>query len=107
MDVRNCKTCGRLFNYMGGAPLCPECKAALEKKFEDVKVYVVPDVEGAVVADQILPPSAPVAPVSPFGPCGPVEPVAPVSPLGPVAPVSPFGPCGPVAPVAPVSPFSP
>ena len=36
MDVRNCKTCGRLFNYMGGAPLCPECKAALEKKFEDV-----------------------------------------------------------------------
>lgn len=40
MDVRNCKTCGRLFNYMGGAPLCPECKAALEKKFEDVKVYI-------------------------------------------------------------------
>ena len=40
MDVRNCKGCGRLFNYMGGAPLCPECKAALEKKFEAVKDYI-------------------------------------------------------------------
>ena len=40
MDVRNCKGCGRLFNYMGGAPLCQECKAALEKKFEAVKDYI-------------------------------------------------------------------
>ena len=40
MDVRNCKTCGKLFNYMGGPTMCPECKAALEKKFGDVKAYI-------------------------------------------------------------------
>ena len=26
MDVRNCKGCGRLFNYYGGVPLCKACK---------------------------------------------------------------------------------
>ena len=40
MDVRNCKSCGKLFNYMGGAPLCPECRTALENKFHEVKQYV-------------------------------------------------------------------
>ena len=30
MDVRNCKQCSKLFNYIGGAPICPEC-ATLEK----------------------------------------------------------------------------
>ena len=40
MDVRNCKSCGRLFNYTGGKPICEDCKAALEKKFHDVKDYV-------------------------------------------------------------------
>ena len=40
MDVRNCKTCGKLFNYMGGVQLCPECRAELEKKFGDVKEYI-------------------------------------------------------------------
>lgn len=40
MDVKNCKGCGRLFNYMGGAPLCPTCKEELEKKFEQVKTYI-------------------------------------------------------------------
>ena len=27
MEVKNCKECGRLFNYMGGAPLCDGCKS--------------------------------------------------------------------------------
>lgn len=40
MDVRNCKGCGRLFNYMGGAPLCPVCQKALEEKFQEVKAYL-------------------------------------------------------------------
>ena len=40
MDVRNCKGCGKLFNYMSGAQLCPECRAALEKKFSSVKDYI-------------------------------------------------------------------
>lgn len=40
MEVRNCKQCGRMFNYMGGVPLCPKCKDKLEDKFAEVKEYV-------------------------------------------------------------------
>lgn len=40
MDVRNCKGCGRLFNYMGGAPICSACQKKLEEKFQEVKVYL-------------------------------------------------------------------
>ena len=40
MEVRNCKSCGRLFNYMGGRPLCPNCITELEKKFKEVKEYL-------------------------------------------------------------------
>ena len=32
MEVKNCKECGRLFNYMGGAPLCDGCRKKLEQK---------------------------------------------------------------------------
>lgn len=40
MEVRNCKGCGRLFNYMQGPPLCPACVAELENKFQQVKDYL-------------------------------------------------------------------
>ena len=40
MDVRNCKQCNKVFNYIGGIPLCPECVKKSEDKFEDVKKYI-------------------------------------------------------------------
>lgn len=40
MEVKNCKSCGKLFNYMGGLPICSACKEELEKKFLEVKEYV-------------------------------------------------------------------
>lgn len=40
MDVRNCKKCGRMFNFISGAPICESCKEKLEKKFQEVKEYV-------------------------------------------------------------------
>ena len=41
MDVRNCKMCGKLFNYMGsGRPICPVCASALEDKFFEVREYI-------------------------------------------------------------------
>lgn len=40
MDVRNCRSCGRLFNYYGGAPICKGCKDQLEQKFQQVKEYL-------------------------------------------------------------------
>ncbi|HHT96594.1 MAG TPA: flagellar protein [Clostridiales bacterium] len=53
MDVRNCKSCGRIFNYLSGAPLCPGCLKILEDKFDKVKefVYKNPNVGISEVAE--------------------------------------------------------
>lgn len=40
MEVKNCKGCGRLFNYLQGPPLCPACVNDLEDKFQHVKDYL-------------------------------------------------------------------
>ena len=40
MDVKNCKGCGRLFQYLSGPPLCPACREALEEQFQLVKNYI-------------------------------------------------------------------
>lgn len=40
MNVRNCRKCGRLFNYVSGMPICPQCKDQLEQKFQEVKKYI-------------------------------------------------------------------
>jgi len=39
-DVRNCKKCGRIFNYIGGSPLCPACREHEEKDFQRIKQYL-------------------------------------------------------------------
>ena len=40
MEVRNCRSCTRLFNYIGGPNICPQCRDELEKKFLVVKEYI-------------------------------------------------------------------
>ena len=40
MDVMNCKRCRRLFNYIGGQPICPQCREEMEKIFQEVKKYL-------------------------------------------------------------------
>lgn len=40
MNVRNCKKCGRIFNYVAGGILCQPCREAMEVKFQEVKEYV-------------------------------------------------------------------
>lgn len=40
MEVRNCRGCKRLFNYLSGPQLCPACVKNLEKKFAQVKEYL-------------------------------------------------------------------
>lgn len=40
MEMRNCAKCGKMFNYIGGTPLCQACVKELDKKFEEVKQYV-------------------------------------------------------------------
>lgn len=40
MNVRNCRKCGRVFNYVMGPVICPRCREDLEGKFQEVKKYV-------------------------------------------------------------------
>lgn len=40
MEVKSCKGCGRLFNYIGGAPLCQSCMKLLDDKFQVTKTYI-------------------------------------------------------------------
>ena len=41
MEVRSCKSCGKLYNYLGRTtPLCPACMKAMEDKFQIVKEYI-------------------------------------------------------------------
>lgn len=39
MDVRNCKGCGKMFNYVGKS-LCPDCMKAKEDEFREVKAFI-------------------------------------------------------------------
>ena len=40
MNVKNCRGCGRLFNYISGAFLCPACRDKMEEKFQMVREYI-------------------------------------------------------------------
>lgn len=40
MNVRNCRSCGNLFNYVTGQAICPSCREKMEKKFQEVKEYI-------------------------------------------------------------------
>lgn len=40
MEVRSCRRCKKLFNYISGQTICPACKEELESKFQDVKKYL-------------------------------------------------------------------
>lgn len=50
MDVRNCRKCGRIFNYVLGVPICPACKEKMEAKFQEVKEYIR-DNKGATIPE--------------------------------------------------------
>jgi flagellar operon protein (TIGR03826 family) len=39
-DVRNCKKCGKVYNYIGGPPICNACSEQDEKDFKKVKEYL-------------------------------------------------------------------
>lgn len=40
MEVRSCRGCGKLFNYIWGTYLCHGCKKKLEDKFIQVRDYI-------------------------------------------------------------------
>jgi len=40
MNIRTCRKCGRMFNYITGIPVCPACREVIEAKFQEVKEYI-------------------------------------------------------------------
>lgn len=40
MNVKNCRGCGRIFNYVAGPFLCQVCREGMEAKFQEVKEYI-------------------------------------------------------------------
>ena len=40
MNVRNCRLCGRIYNYVAGPNICPNCRDGMEAKFQEVKEYI-------------------------------------------------------------------
>lgn len=40
MNVKNCRKCGKLFNYIAGEPICPQCREKNEEVFQKVKKFV-------------------------------------------------------------------
>lgn len=39
-DLRNCRRCGKMYNYLSGPPICIDCKNADEEIFKKVKEYL-------------------------------------------------------------------
>ena len=39
-SIKNCRKCGKMFNYMMGPPICPACREKIEQKFQEVRDYV-------------------------------------------------------------------
>jgi len=39
MNIRTCKNCGRMFNYIG-SPICPACRSKAEDEFQIAKKYI-------------------------------------------------------------------
>ena len=39
MNVRNCRKCGRMFNYVSGPPICGKCREQAEEQFQVVKKF--------------------------------------------------------------------
>lgn len=40
MNVKNCRKCGKMFNYIVGEPICPLCREKNEEKFQEVKKFI-------------------------------------------------------------------
>ncbi|ODM27318.1 MerR family transcriptional regulator [Clostridium sp. Bc-iso-3] len=48
-DVRNCRRCGRLFNYIGGRPICHDCKRQDDEEFKKVKEYLYEHPKASII----------------------------------------------------------
>lgn len=49
-DLRNCRRCGKMFNYLSGPPICMDCKKDDEEIFKKIKEYLY-DNPGATLSE--------------------------------------------------------
>ncbi len=40
MNIKNCRKCGKIFNYISGPAICPACLEKQEEQFQQVKEYI-------------------------------------------------------------------
>lgn len=40
MDVRNCSRCNKLFNYVAGPNICPNCRKSIDEQFKEVRLFI-------------------------------------------------------------------
>ncbi len=40
MEIKNCKSCGKIFNYFAGNQVCPTCTRKSDDQFDIVKDYI-------------------------------------------------------------------
>jgi flagellar operon protein (TIGR03826 family) len=54
MELMNCRNCKKLFNYINGEKICPNCRKELEDKYQEVKEYIKenPGSAATVVAEE-------------------------------------------------------
>ena len=54
-ELKNCRRCNKIFSYLVGPPICPQCQKEDERLFEEVSVYVRehPGVPLAMVAKEM------------------------------------------------------
>ena len=48
MNVRNCRKCGRIFNYVAGPHICPACREKQEEKFQEVKNFIRDNMDATI-----------------------------------------------------------
>jgi len=40
MELRSCRSCGKMFNYFTGTAICDDCKKRREELFQEVKKFI-------------------------------------------------------------------
>ena len=50
MNVKNCRKCGKIYNYIMGPNICPKCKEEQETKFQEVKKYIQENGRAGMIA---------------------------------------------------------
>ena len=50
MEIKVCRSCGSIYNYIAGENICPKCKEKIEEKFAEVKKYLYSH-KGATVVE--------------------------------------------------------